>query len=186
MALRAPTAGEVWTGSRTSRGGWRPRSRTGASLPTTPQKAQLLLMDRTPDDLDQVKWKWTTGQATTFAELGDPLADDYALCVYDGTSALLLKMTAPAGGTCGSKPCWKQLGSGPSAKGYKYKDSDGLPDDLDGLTLKAGLEGKAKMSLKGRGANIAMPGLGSVRLPVTTQLQRRTASPTRRRSRARA
>jgi hypothetical protein len=44
--------------------------------------------------------------------------------------------------------CWKQLGSATSPKGYKYKDSDGdgLPHDLDQLTLKAGLAGRAKMT----------------------------------------
>jgi hypothetical protein len=39
------------------------------------------------------------------------------------------------------------------------------------VTLKAGVEGKAKMSIKGKGANIPMPALGSFALPLTTQLQ---------------
>jgi hypothetical protein len=129
-----------------------------------------MLKDGVPGS-DQVKWKWTTGDETTFAELGAPLTvDDYALCVYDASSTLLLKMTAPAGGPCGTKPCWKQLGSA-IPKGYKYKDADGLPDDLDGLTLKAGAVGKAKMSMKGKGANVPMPQLGAFALPLTTQLQ---------------
>jgi hypothetical protein len=146
--------------------------RPGCKHTTRPSKAQLLLQDRTPDDFDQVKWKWSTGQATTFAELGTPLAtDDYALCVYDA-GGFLFRMTAPAGGTCGTKPCWKQLGSATLPKGYTYKDTDGLPNDLDGLTLKAGAEGKAKMSLKGKGPNIPMPALGGFSLPLTTQLQR--------------
>jgi hypothetical protein len=46
-----------------------------------------------------------------------------------------------------------------------------LPHDLDGLSLKAGLEGKAKMSLKGKGMNVPMPVLGGLSLPLTTQLQ---------------
>lgn len=146
--------------------------RPGCKVPTKPLKASILLQDRTPDDLDQVKWKWSSGQATTFAELGDPLAtDDYALCVYDSSSSLILKMTAPAGGMCGTKPCWKQLGPAILPKGYKYKDLDGLPDDLDSMTLKAGLDGKAKVSLKGKGVNVPMPTLGSLSLPLTTQLQ---------------
>jgi YVTN family beta-propeller protein len=146
--------------------------RPGCKHPTRPLKASILFQDRTPDDLDQVKWKWSNGQATTFTELGDPLATDaYAFCVYDATSNLLVKMTAPAGGTCGTKPCWKQLGPAILPKGYKYKDLDGLPDDLDSLTLKAGLDGKAKVSLKGKGANVPMPTLGSLALPLTTQLQ---------------
>jgi hypothetical protein len=151
-------------------GGCMDGPKTGCKVPTKPLKAQLFLKDGT-FGTDQVKWKWTTGQATTFAELGAPLTtDEYALCVYDASSELLLKMTAPAGGTCGTKPCWKQLGSVPP-KGYKYKDFDGLPNDLDGITLKAGLEGKAKMSLKGKGPFVPMPVLGGFALPLTTQLQ---------------
>jgi trimeric autotransporter adhesin len=152
-------------------GGCLEAPRTGCKHPTQPLKAQILLQDRTPDDIDQVKWKWSNGQATTFAELGSPLTtDDYALCVYDASSNLLFRMTASASGTCGTKPCWKQLGSALVPKGYKYKDADGLPHDLDGLGLKAGLEGKAKMSVKGKGMNIPMPPL-TFALPLTTQLQ---------------
>ena len=155
-----------------SGGGCMPAPRPGCKGTTRPRSAQLLLQDRAPDDLDQVKWKWASGHATTFAELGDPLAtDDHALCVFDA-AGFLLRMTAPAGGTCGTKPCWKQLGSAVTPKGYKYKDADGLPHDLDGMTLKAGADGKAKMSLKGKGANLPMPVLGDFSLPLTTQLQR--------------
>jgi hypothetical protein len=145
---------------------------SGCKQPTQALKASILLQDRTPDDLDQVKWKWASGQATSFGELGDPLAThDYALCVYDAASTLLLRMTAPAGGTCGTNPCWKQLGSALAPKGYKYRDLDGLPHDLDSMTLKSGLDGKAKVSLKGKGLNVPMPALGSLALPLTTQLQ---------------
>jgi hypothetical protein len=146
--------------------------RPACKQPTKPLKASILLQDRTLNDLDQVKWKWSNGQATTFAELGAPLtSDDYALCVYDATSQLLFKMTAPAGDMCGTKPCWKQLGSSLVPKGYKYKDLDGLPHDLDSMTLKAGLDGKAKITLKGKGPNIPMPALGSFALPLTIQMQ---------------
>src|SRR5262249_49484115 len=148
---------------------------TGCKGMTRPGKALLLLQDRSPDDFDQVKWKWSSGQATSFPALGDPLStggDDYALCVYDASSQLLMRMVAPAGGTCGTKPCWQMLGSALVPKGYKYKDLDGLPNDLDGLLLKAGDEGKAKMTLKGKGANIPMPALGgALVLPLKTQLQ---------------
>jgi hypothetical protein len=147
-------------------------ARPACKQTTKPLKASILLQEGTTDDADQVKWKWSSGQATTFAELGDPLTThDYALCVYDSTPSLLFRMTAPAGGTCGTKPCWKQLGPVTAGKGYKYKDVDGLPHDLDGMTIKAGLDGKAKISLKGKGANVPMPALGSLNLPLTTQLQ---------------
>jgi hypothetical protein len=145
---------------------------TGCKGMTKPLKATLFLQDRSPDDLDQVKWKWSSGEATSFQDLGDPLhADAYALCVYDASSQLLMRMVAPAGGTCGTKPCWKMIGSAIVPKGYKYKDFDGLPNDLDGLVLKAGADGKAKMTLKGKGVNVPMPALSTLALPLTTQLQ---------------
>jgi len=53
----------------------------------------------------------------------------------------------------------------------EYKDVDGLPDDLDSMTIKSGLDGKAKVSLKGKGPHIPMPTLGSFAMPLTTQLQ---------------
>ena len=112
-------------------------------------RADLFALQDAADETDQVKWKWTKGEATTFAELGAPATtDEHAFCIYDGGSTLLLKMTAPAGGTCGTKPCWKQLGSPLAPKGFKYKDKDGLPDDLDSLTLKSGTEGRAKVSIE--------------------------------------
>jgi hypothetical protein len=62
--------------------------------------------------------------------LGDPLGTDaYALCVYDASENLLLQMTAPAGGTCGTKPCWKQLGPPilPTTLRTSPQGSDALP-----------------------------------------------------------
>ncbi len=153
-------------------GGCLAAPRSTCKLPTQAGKAQLILRDFTPDAKDQVVFKWTRGQATTFADLGNPLAtDDYALCLFDGTGDLLLKMTAPAGGTCGSRPCWKQIGRVPP-KGFKYKDRDGLPDDLDGITIRAGGAGAAKLTLKGKGDNIPLPPLGpTLMLPLKAQLQ---------------
>ena len=153
-------------------GGCLAAPRSACKVPTQPGKAQLLLRDFTPDSKDQVGFKWTRGQATTFAELGNPLTtDDYALCLFDGAGGLLLKMTAPAGGTCGSRPCWKQIGRVPP-KGFKYKDRDGLPDDLDGITIRAGGAGAAKLTLKGKGDNVPLPPLGpTLVLPLKAQLQ---------------
>jgi hypothetical protein len=51
-----------------------------------------------------------------------------------------------------------------------YKDADGLPDDLDGITLKEGLAGAAKLSLEGKGGSIPLPALGGLALPLTAQL----------------
>ena len=69
----------------------------------------MLIKDTTPDDVDKLIWKWIKGEAVTTPEFGDPLAtDDYAFCVFD-PSGIVMSAAIPAGGTCGTKPCWKAL-----------------------------------------------------------------------------
>jgi hypothetical protein len=142
--------------------------RRGCKLPVTARTALLLLKDATPDTGDQVVFKWNKGAATTVAELGDPAtSDDYALCVYDGTAALLMRTVAPAGGTCGTHPCWKPKGT----TGLGYKDALGDPDGVDKITLKAGAATKAKVQVKAKGVNAPLPALGNLSLPLRAQVQ---------------
>lgn len=141
--------------------------RTACKLPTLPGKSTLQLKDRTPDSGDQVVFKWNKGVATQTTDFGDPVTtDDYALCVFDSGGGLLLQSNAPAGGTCGTKPCWKALG----IKGFGYKDSLHTPDGADKILLKAGLAGKAKAQFKAKGDNIPSFSL-PLSLPVTAQIQ---------------
>ncbi len=145
-----------------------PTPASGCKTPTLPLKSQLVMKDKSPDTGDQVVWKWTKGQATTFAELGDPAATDaYELCVYGPGSTLLFSAKVPAGGTCAGVPCWKTL----PAKGYSYKDKDRTPDGMEKLSLTSGAAGAAKISAKGKGVHLNMPTLGSVALPIQTQLR---------------
>ena len=86
--------------------------------------------------------------------------------MFDSGGGLLLKSDAPAGGVCGTKPCWKALG----IKGFGYKDPLRTPTGADKVLLKAGLAGKAKTQFKAKGDNIqsfALP----LSLPVTAQIQ---------------
>jgi hypothetical protein len=141
--------------------------RTACKAPTLPGKSTLQLKDKTPDSGDQVVFKWNKGEATQTTDFGDPLnTDDYALCVFDSLGGLLLKSDAPAGGVCGTKPCWKALG----IKGFGYKDSLRTPDGADKILLKAGLAGKAKTQFKAKGDNIQSFSL-PLSLPVTAQIQ---------------
>jgi hypothetical protein len=150
-----------------SMGGCQIGPRTGCKLPTAALKSSLQFKDKTPDTADQVIFKWTKGAATQTAEFGDPVnTDAYALCMFDSLGQLLFKSTAPAGGMCGTKPCWKTLG----IKGFGYKDSLRTPDGVDRITLKAGLQGKAKMQFKGKGPDIPAFSL-PLPLPVQVQLQ---------------
>jgi len=67
---------------------------------------------------------------------------------------------------CGSKPCWKVLG----IKGFLYKDALRTPEGADKVSLKAGLDGKAKTQFKGKGPDL-QPFALPFTLPVTAQLR---------------
>ena len=129
---------------------------------TAPLAARLQIRDRTPDTSDQITFKWAKGEDTQLVEFGNPVTtDDYALCVFD--PSLSYKIIAPADGTCGTKPCWKQQ----SIKGFSYKDKLLDPDGIDKIKLKAGITGKSKVQLKGKGPNLhAEPGFPDLPLPL--------------------
>ena len=148
-------------------GGCQIGPRSACKLTTAPLKSVLQFKDRTPDVGDQVVFKWSKGQATQTADFGDPInTDDYALCLFDGVGGLLFESRAPAGDTCGTKPCWRALG----IKGFSYKDALHTPEGVDKIILKAGLQGKAKTQFKGKGDNLPAFSL-PLSLPVTAQLQ---------------
>jgi cysteine-rich repeat protein len=122
-------------------------------------KSILLLKNNSDDGKDKVIFKWLNGEETMLAELGDPLTTtDYTLCLYAGSSAATIGI--PAGGE------WKATGS----KGFKFKDTAGIPDGAQKVILKSGATGKAKMMVKGKGDNLPDVLTPALDLPVTTQL----------------
>ena len=141
--------------------------RPTCKLTTAPLQSKFQIKDKTPDTADQVQFKWNKGAATGVAEFGAPTTtDDYALCVFNASDALILQLDAPAGGVCNTSQCWKTL----NIKGFAYKDSQRTPNGVDKVVLKAGLSAKAKVQLKGKGPNL--PGLPlPLPLPATVQLQ---------------
>ena len=145
-----------------------PTPAVGCKVPTLPLKSQLLLKDVAPDLGDQLRWKWTKGQATTFAELGDPAtSDSYELCLYGPGPSLLFRGRADAAGACAGRACWKTT----TGKGYGFKDKDRTPDGVEKLSLVSGPDGAAKISAKGKGPLLHMPAVGSLALPVEVQLR---------------
>lgn len=95
-------------------------------------------------------WKWLLGSATTPAELGDPLdGTAYHLCLYAGTASAGLDIALPGGST------WKPIGD----VGYKYKDLGATSDGAFKATFKSGVQNKAKLLLKARGANLDLSAL---------------------------
>jgi hypothetical protein len=126
-----------------------------------------------------VDWKWKKGAAEV-ADFGSPTGSSaprthYALCVYDesGPPELIFRALAPDGGNCripSNGTCWKRLGTSSSPKGFKYKDGFRTPEGLLGITLKAGLPGKASIAVKASRKNVRLPTL-PLALPLRVQLQ---------------
>ena len=134
--------------------------------PALAAKARILLRDAQGGDRDRLVWKWLKGAATTKAEFADPIdADTYELCLYDGTG-LIGSATAPVGGTCNGASCWTE-----SSRGFKYRDTELTPDGLRSIALKEGESENARILVKARGANLAMPNLSALVSPMTVQLK---------------
>jgi hypothetical protein len=121
------------------------------------------------DPSDVVVFRWVTGEETLLSDFGGPEgADDYALCLYDGTGAaapLLVEAVARAGGTCLGRSCWKALGT----KGFRYVNKPSTPDGLQKIVLTAGADGVARVLVKAKGSNLSFPKL-PIDLPKTVQL----------------
>jgi len=128
-----------------------------------PEKSQLLIKDRLPDETDKIVWKWSKGEETAPGDFGTPnLDDDYALCFYDETTlttTLATSLSAPAGGACGGGACWRATSSG-----YKYVDPELTPQGIRRMVLKGGGNGSSTIAFKAKGVDIPMPvlPLGSV------------------------
>ncbi len=137
----------------------------GCRTPAVSGGAQLQFVNRTPDTQDRLGWKWTHGQATTTADFGQPSVDTaYDLCVY-AAGSLVSRTTAPAGGTCSGRPCWRQ-----TPTGWSFSQRTPAARVLQKLTLRAGPAGKAKILAKGKGALLSLPPLPLVGLPLRVQL----------------
>ena len=147
----------------------------GATAPRSPchtaGSGSFTLQDPSVPAKRRLGWKWLHGD-TTLAELGDPVAGttSFTLCAYDTSASVptvALRATAPAGGLCHGRPCWKTTGG----TGFKYADRDRTPDGLLGIVLRSGAAGRARITLKGKGDRLATPALPLTQDPrVTVQL----------------
>jgi hypothetical protein len=149
--------------------GCSPLPLTGCHEPTTQFKGRLSIKNKVANAGDSITWKWAKGEATSIAGFGDPLAaDGFAFCLYDATFNLqpIASAAVAPGGTCGSAPCWKATGT----TGFKYANQAGNETGIQKIVLKAGLDGKAKVTVKGKGLALDPPSLPAF-LPYTAQLQ---------------
>jgi YVTN family beta-propeller protein len=143
-----------------------------ASVPASgcrlPGKTIVLAKTGSSPAKRKLVWKFLKGPATVATDFGAPTTtDDYELCLYGAGGTLLTGASAPAGGTCGNRDCWRDLGP----RGYKYVDRDATPNGLQKLVLRAGDAGRSKVIAKGKGANLTLPALPIGGFPLTVQLQ---------------
>ena len=102
---------------------------------------------------------------------GDPLSTtSYRFCVYDASSSVVLGVPIPAGGICNAKtkkPCWRTV-----RKGFAYRNADRAAGAIQSFDLREGAtDNAARVALRGRGPLLGMPGLATLTLPLTVQLQ---------------
>ena len=120
--------------------------------PTASQRSKIQVTDGSPDELDRLSWSWSKGQETTVADFGDPGGSTrYALCVYDGSARPqpVMQATMAAGGICRGKSCWKT-----GRNGFRFASSrpTASSSGITKLSLAAGADGKARISLRGKGS----------------------------------
>ncbi len=124
-------------------------------------ESTLVLSDTSPNRKKLV-WKWLEGAATTVAEFGDPVGGStgYALCVYDdsgGGPELVMQTVVPAGGTrANGRPCWRTRGR-QATTGFRYSNTPASSSGLVSVNLTQGDDGKAAITVSGRGPNLGMP-----------------------------
>ncbi len=134
-----------------------------------PGRATLQIRNRSDDRRDTLRFKWTLGDATSVAQLGDPTVDTgYTLCVWDhvgGTPNLVMDMEAPPAGNCTGRPCWKPFaGDG----GFRYRDVGRLPDGIVRLDIRSGPLGRPRVFVKAKGVMMPDPPMPFAQAPQIT------------------
>jgi len=123
--------------------------------PIAAAKAKLSLSNEADDD-QSLSFTWGSGAATDKFEFGDPLTTEaYELCIYEGGD-LVRGLRMPAGQLCPTRACWKS-----TTPGFTYGDKERTPDGLQRTKLRAGLAGKARIGIKGKGLLLDLPDVGT-------------------------
>lgn len=124
------------------------------------RRSTLSMAIGTSPTRNNAAWAWK-GAATNLGELGTPTStSSYLFCVYDGDGERVMRLRAAAGGTCGTKDCWKG-----SSTGFRYTNAAGFPGGLASLQLQAGDDGRASIKLKARGDELDVPALPLLLVP---------------------
>lgn len=126
-----------------------------------PASAVLQIRDSQPpgpSSKDRITWKFTRGPAETQDGFASPDVDtEYVWCAYAGTTpTLIAEIGVAGGGTCGNKPCWKELGS----RGYKFADSSASQDGAIAVLLRGDpIAPRTRLKWKARGSSLPVPSL---------------------------
>lgn len=130
------------------------------------QKGMLLV--RGVPGKEKLVAKMLKGPALEQTDVGNPLdatrggsGTSFTLCVYGQSQNLVGELTVDrAGDVCAAGgPCWKSIGKAPNdpngpGKGYNYTDKGLAADGVLKLMYRGGNEGKSKVLLKAKGANL--------------------------------
>lgn len=132
-----------------------------------PERSKLHLKRRAGrPGKDKLSWSWNAGAPVALSDFGNPAeVTDLSLCVFD-EEGLVVSATAPSGGECGGKACWKAR-----EKKVTYADPELTPDGVRKLMLRGGDAGKARIRAQGRGDDLDLP-LHALSGEVTVRLQR--------------
>ncbi|HXC50129.1 MAG TPA: Ig-like domain-containing protein [Candidatus Limnocylindrales bacterium] len=143
--------------------------RTGCRVSTKSGKGQVRLSDADDTEDDSLSWKWLAGEQTDVADFGDPAATtDYELCVFDASGTAVAYVQYDAAEDCGGKPCWRSTSSGYGFS-RRVEDEDGTKSTAK-LTLRAGAQGKAKITASATGGLLSVGGLPPEQ-PVVVELR---------------
>jgi hypothetical protein len=147
-----------------------PVSPASCREPVAEGKAKLSLSHESSQD-QSLSFTWGSGAATLKADFGDPLAsDDYELCLYEG-GTLVRGLRMPFGQLCPTKACWKS-----TTPGYSYSDKNRTPDGIQKIKMKEGLDGKARIGVKGKGLLLDLPDVGAIASAIDIQLHNTTGT----------
>jgi cysteine-rich repeat protein len=137
----------------------------------TTKAAVTLKTGADPED-KRAAWSWVG--TSTLATFGNPTTTtDYTFCIYElnpnpNAPSIVHRAAVPAGGTCGTSPCWQA-----KTNGFAYKNRDLTPDGIAVVKLKAPStpDRFAKVTVKGKGGNLPLAASLPTGVPLEVHLE---------------
>lgn len=135
------------------------------ALPTDCADASRGFVTILPGQGPTVAFRWRSNRRVLAGDFGDPTSTSgFALCMADALGTVTTLVDVPAGGTCGTRPCWTITRTGVRHQ----RTEEGVTTRL---SLTPGLAGDARIALRAKSPALAMPALPPVQ-PMTVLLRR--------------